>query len=251
MISFSAEQRILVTGVSSGIGKAVALRLNALGATVIANGRSGEKLEAARSEAANPCAFFPEALDLLADMDGLPQWVRLLRERHGKLSGLVPCAGVNIVSPLREFDRTVAASFFDIHYHVPMLLAKGFADRRNNIGKGAAIVFMGSGATVAREAGLGIYGAAKSAITTAAGVLSRELAPLGIRVNTLAPALVNTPMCEDFLSFLPKERKKEEIAAYPLGLGEPEDVAEMAALLLSQSGKWITGQTIVLDGGRY
>ena len=185
-------------------------------------------------------------------MDALPAWVRSLRERYGKLSGLAPCAGTALISPLREFDRAVANAFFDIHYTAAMLLAKGFADRRNNVGKGASIVFMGSRAPLVAQAGLSIYAAAKGAILAATGVLSKELAPAGIRVNALAPGLVKTPMAEKtYLSFLPEDRRMKEIASYPLGLGEPEDVASMAVFLLSRRSKWITGQTIVLDGGRY
>ena len=252
MITFDANDRILVTGASSGIGKAIALQLNALGATVIASGRSQQRLEEARAVCAHPDAFFLEPLDLLADMDALPAWVRSLREQYGKLSGLVPCAGTALISPLREFDRTVANAFFDIHYTAAMLLAKGFADRRNNVGRGAAIVFIGSRAPLVAQAGLSIYAAAKGAILAATGVLSKELASVGIRVNALAPGLVKTPMAEKtYLSFLPEERRQEEIASYPFGLGEPEDVASMAVFLLSRHSKWITGQTIVLDGGRY
>ncbi len=251
MIAFSPEQRILVTGASSGIGKAIALRLNSLGATVIANGRDAAKLATARDEAPHPERFQPEPLDLTADLDGLPQWVKTLRERHGKLHGLVPCAGVSLICPLREYTREKANALFDIHFHAPLLLAKGFADRRNNTGKGASIVFMASGGAVARAPGLSIYGGAKGALITAGGVLSRELAGQGLRVNTLAPAMVNTPMGEHFFDFIAPEAREKELAAYPLGIGEPDDVAGMAAFLLSEHGRWITGQTIVLDGGRY
>ncbi len=110
---------------------------------------------------------------------------------------------------------------------------------------------MGSSAALARVAGQSIYGSAKSALMTAATILSKEYGPQGIRVNSLAPALVRTPMGEAYLEFLPPEAKEEECRLYPLGLGEPEDVASMAADLLSSRTRWITGQTIVMDGGRY
>lgn len=78
MITFNANDRILVTGASSGIGKAIALQLNALGATVIASGRSQQRLEETRAQCAHPDALFLEPLDLLTDMDALPSWVRSL-----------------------------------------------------------------------------------------------------------------------------------------------------------------------------
>ena len=227
------------------------MELNALGATVIANGRNRNKLEAVRKKSAHPDAFHVETLDLLADMDALPLWIKELKERYGKLGGMVCCAGHAGIMPLREYSRTVAGQLFDIHFHVPLLLAKGFADRRNNIGAGSSIVFISSAAATAKEAGLAAYGGAKAALMTAAVVLSKELASQQIRVNTLAPAVVRTPMGEAYLSFLSDEAREKELACYTLGLGEPEDVAKMAAFLLSDTGRWVTGQTIVLDGGRY
>jgi len=81
--------------------------------------------------------------------------------------------------------------------------------------------------------------------------ISKEIAPQRIRVNAIAPAIVRTPMGEAYLSFLPDDVAQKEQAAYPLDIGEPEDVAGMAAFLLSDAGKWITGRTIIMDGGRY
>ncbi|MCL1910202.1 MAG: SDR family oxidoreductase [Kiritimatiellaeota bacterium] len=251
MISFNREHRIVITGASSGIGKAIALTCNALGAAVIANGRDRDKLEAVRSESAYPDAFHVETLDLLADMDALPLWIKALKAKYGKLRGLVCSAGHAGIMPLREHSRFEAGRLFDIHYHVPLLLTKGFADRRNNVGAGASIVFISSAAAIAREAGLAAYGGAKAALSTAAAVLSKELAPQKIRVNAVAPAVVRTPMGEAFLSFLSDEAREKELAAYPLDIGEPGDVAGMAAFLLSDAGKWTTGQTLVMDGGRY
>ena len=251
MISFNADQRILVTGASSGIGETIALRLNALGATVIASGRNMEKLAAVKNRAEHPQRFHIEPLDLTADMNTLPVWIKTLKERYGKLGGLVPCAGHAGVMPLREYSLAEAGRLFDIHVHVPLLLAKGFADRRNNIGCGSSIVFISSAAAIAKEAGLAAYGGAKNALLAAAAVLSKELAPQQIRVNSIAPGVVRSPMGEAYLSFLSDEAREKELAAYPLGLGEPEDVAGMASFLLSDAGKWITGQTIVMDGGRY
>jgi NAD(P)-dependent dehydrogenase (short-subunit alcohol dehydrogenase family) len=251
MISFKREHRIVITGASSGIGRAIALTCNALGAAVIANGRDRDRLESAKRESAHPDIFHVESLDLLADMDALPLWIKTLREQYGKLGGLVCCAGHAGIMPVRDYARSVAGQLFDIHLHVPLLLSKGFADRRNNVGPGSSIVFLSSAAAIAKEAGLAAYGGAKAALSTAAAVLSKELAPQKIRVNTVAPAVVRTPMGEAYLSFLSDEAQEKELAAYPLGLGEPGDVAGMVAFLLSDAGKWITGQNIIMDGGRY
>ena len=242
---------VLVTGASSGIGKAVALLCNQMGATVIASGRDLKKLHALQSSCTHKDSLQIEARDLKENMDALPQWVGTLRQKYGKLSGLVCCAGFAALMPLRAYDREIAARLYDIHVHVPLLLAKGFTDRRNNVGHGSSIVFLSSAAALAKEAGLSAYGAAKAAIQATTISLSKELAPQGIRINAVAPAMVQTPMTEQYFAMLGPEASQQTVANYPLGLGTPEDVAKTIVFLLSDSARWITGQTVILDGGRY
>lgn len=251
MIQFTPSQCILVTGASSGIGQAIALLCNSLGATVIASGRNAAKLQENKKMSSVPARFHTEQRNLTENMEELPIWVKSLREKYGKLHGLVSCAGFARLMPLREYSIKEAQEMLDIHFHVPMLLAKGFADRRNCTGRGASIVFLSSAAATAKEAGLIAYGGAKAAVASAAGILSQELARMGIRVNTLAPGVVQTPMGQGYLEFLSEEAREKELAAYALGLGEAKDIAEAAAFLLSVSARWITGQTIVMAGGRY
>jgi Dehydrogenases with different specificities (related to short-chain alcohol dehydrogenases) len=248
---FSREHRILVTGASSGIGQAIALRCNTLGATVIACGRNMDRLLAAKDRADHPEYFLPESRDLLSGMETLPEWVKGLRERHGKLGGFVHSAGTGLTAPLRVYDLEKARRLFDIHVHAPMLIAKGFADRRNNIGPGAAMVFMGSVSAVVPQRAKAVYASAKSAQITAASSLAKELASLGIRVNSISPALVETPMAEGFRELLGEESFAAEQEQYPFGLGRPEDIASLACFLLSGESRWITGQNMVMDGGRY
>lgn len=249
MISFTAEQTILVTGASSGIGEAIALELNALGATVLASGRSRNKLEANKKRSAYPERFHCEPLDLIADLEALPLWVKELRERYGKLSGLAHAAGASLTSPLRNYDVSTAHALFDLLFHAPMLLAKGFADRRNNVGNGASIIFIAAAGAVVPNPSLLIYSAAKGALLTAARCISKELVPQGIRVNCVSPALVKTPMQREYADLIGPDAFAEVEQSYPLGLGEPDDVAGAATYLLSSRAKWITGQNILLSGG--
>ena len=251
MTQLTPESRILVTGASSGIGMAVALLCNQMGAAVIANGRDHTRLQDLKKTCANPEQMHIEPRDLLEDMDTLPQWVAGLRQKYGKLTGLVCCAGYAAVMPLRAYDRSAAAGIYDIHVHAPLLLARGFADKRNNSGHGSSIVFLSSAAALAKEAGLAAYGGAKAAVQAATISLSRELAPQGIRINAVAPAMVRTPMSEKYFAMLSPESRDQALAAYPLGIGTPDDIAQAIVFLLGRASKWITGQTIVMDGGRY
>lgn len=155
MISFTAEQRILVTGASSGLGRATARLLNSLGATVIASGRDRARLEEARQASVFPQRFVAECRDLVADMEELPAWVADLRQRWGKLYGLAFCAGQTWNVPLQAYDPLQARLAFDICCHAPLLTARGFSDRRNNTGAGACMVFLAAAAAQASQCGTG------------------------------------------------------------------------------------------------
>lgn len=245
-----AEQRlILVTGASSGIGRAIALKCNRQGATVLACGRNAERLEEARDNATAPQRWHSIQRDLLDDMEQLPSWIRELCLRHGRLWGLAHAAGDGIMDSLRAYSLDAARRHFDLNFHVPMLLAQGFCDRRN-CERSGAMLFMSS-AAVYPEKGHLLYGAARAALVAAARAISQEVAQRGLRVHCLAPGIVDTPMEAATEALMGPEYREEQLKGYPLGFGTPEDVAAMAAFLLSEKARWITGQTFVLAGGRY
>lgn len=250
MISFTAEQIILITGASSGIGRETALLCNALGATVIASARDMEKLASVRHEARHPTQFHVIARDVTHDMEALPTFVKEIAQTYGKLSGLVCSAGKTWNTSMLTYDVDVARYAFDLNCHAPLLLARGFAERRNTIGKGASIVFISAAAGVEPYVGLGMYGASKAALIQAARCLAKEIAPRGLRVNCISPNVVQTPMIDATVTLLGEEFLERETALHPLGLGEPIDVANMAAFLLSDKARWITGQNMQLSGGR-
>lgn len=250
MISFNAGQRFLVTGASSGIGRACALLLNRLGATVIAVGRSEQRLNEARAQASAPEHFLPYVRDLTQDMDKLPLWVRRLAASHGKLAGMLHSAGKTWNIPMQSYDLDTARQAFDLLCHAPLLLARGFADRRANVGAGATMTFIAAAATERPNQGQGMYSAAKAALVTAVRCMANELALRKIRANCISPGLVQTSMLDYTVQQLGTAFLERELSAYPLGLGTPEDVASLAVFLLSDHARWFTGQNIILTGGR-
>lgn len=246
MNDFSFENIYIVTGASSGIGQAVALHLNALGAKVIGIARDETRLQQIKAQAQSPDNFIIEVKDLGQNIEDLPNYVKALREQHGKLAGVVHCAGMDLPKALQILALDDGHKIFDINYFSPIMLTKGIADRRNNIGQGTSIVFIASSAAVYPDRGQSFYAASKSALITSAKAISKELSPRGIRCNCISPAYVETPM------YL---KNKETIGTddenYPLGIGKPADIAHMVAHLLSDKGKWITGQNYIMDGGRF
>lgn len=241
MINFNNEQKIIVTGASSGIGESVAILLNELGATVIGIGRDLPRLNAMKEKCKFPENVFLEQKDLTEDVENLPQYVKSLKEKYGKFYGLAYCAGIGELNPLQSLDLERAKSIFDINYYAPLFLSKGFADRRNNIGKGASIVFIASISALKSDKGHIAYAGSKAALIASAKSMARELVASGIRVNCVSPADVRTSMTE--------QKALDEEHKYPLGYGEVKDVSGMMAYLLSDEAKWITAQNYVIDCG--
>ena len=250
MSGFTAEDRFLVTGASSGIGRTIALNLNAAGATVLANGRDEDRLAETSRLAPAPERLRPVHRDLAADMDGLKAWLQSVRGEYGPLRGLVCSAGITWNAPMTFYARERVGQLFDICCHAPLMLSGAFCDRRVNAGEGSAIVHIAAAAAVEPNPGQGAYAAAKAALVAGARCLAREAASRKIRVNCISPGLVEGPMMESTCRQLGPDFLARELPLYPLGIGRPEYVADLAAFLLSDAARWMTGQNILLSGGR-
>lgn len=242
MISFAAEQRFIVTGASSGIGEGVALLLNELGASVIAIARRQDRLEAMKARAAHPENMHIEQKDLTENIAGLPAYVKQLKDKYGKFQGMAYCAGLGGIQPLRAVDLDTIHKVFDINYFVPVFLAKGFADKRNNCGAGSSIVCIASAGGVHCDPGMTSYAGSKGALISSMQSIARELAPAGLRVNCVSPTLIETDMADDIARSFAEGK-------YPFGLGKVSDVANMIAYLLSEQARWITAQNYIIDCG--
>lgn len=249
MISFTQDQIILVTGASSGLGMATAQLLSDLGATIIASGRNQSRLDELTKKCTAEKRLIPALRDLTENADDLSAWVRSLAKEYGKLTGLVCCAGITETMPLQLFDMDATQRIFNINYFAPMLLAKGFTDRRANVGSGASIVFIASMAAVAPIMGLIGYAGSKGALVSSARGLSQETAKTGVRVNCITPGLISTPMTNNLPSSA-SDWLIEEAKRTALGPGYPRDVAQLIAFLMSDCSRWITGQNFIIDGGR-
>lgn len=249
MSDFPVSGPILVTGASSGIGRAIALALNQAGATVIANGRDEKRLGDTKGQAARPDAMRIAPRDLAADLESLPKWLGEIAKEHGPLTGLATSAGITWNAPLAFYNKKKTEEIFAICCHAPMILAGAFCKKRINAGPCSAIVHIAAGAAIDPNPGQGVYAAAKAGLIAASRCLAKEAAPAGIRVNCISPGLVDTPMMAATCAQLGESFLEREKQRYPLGLGLPEDVANLAVFLLSAQARWITGQNFVINGG--
>ena len=240
---FSSDNIYIVTGVFSGIGESIALYLNALGATVIGIGRDVSKQDNFLNKVQYPENMKIEIRDLTVNIEQLPLYIKELSQKYGKFNGLISCAGISKIHPLKLIDIDEYCEMFSINFLVPLFLAKGFADKRVRA-ENSSILAISSAAAIENAKGMALYSASKAALASAYISLGRELTPKGVRVNLLSPTDIDTPMATKLNEF-----RNFEPSQYPLGIGKPIDVAKFAAFLVSDDAKWISCQNYVVDCG--
>lgn len=232
---------ILVTGASSGIGKATAIACAKMGATVIATARNEERL-------AQTISQMPEGdhkaikANLTSQED-----IEALVSQLPKLDGLVQCAGVGSRVPCKKLDKDAIDHVIKPNLEAPILLQTSILAKKK-INKAASIVYIASKAAEYPSVGNAIYSASKGAIISYAKCLAIELAPRQIRVNCICPAMIWTYLI--FQEGMTKKEMEEAQFRYPLKrYGQPDDVANLALYLLSDASAWMTGSAIDLTGG--
>lgn len=234
-------KQILVTGASSGIGKAIALACAKMGATVIVTGRNDARLNETLSlMPIGAHKAISADLTKAEDMDNLVN-------KLPKLDGLVQCAGVCSRVFCKALDQKALDHIMKPNLEAPVLLQTAILLKKK-INKAASIVYISSKAATSPAVGNAIYSASKGAIISYAKCLALELAPRQIRVNCICPAMIWTDLI--FQDGLTKDEMEEAQLKYPLKrYGQPEDVANLALYLLSDAAAWMTGSAINLTGG--
>ena len=235
---------ILVTGASSGIGQATAVECSRLGAKLVVTGRNEERLveTLSRLDGDGHVSIAAE----LTDAEALKRLV----DNCPSLDGLVLCAGRGMTLPFLFSSIDKFKTVFDVNSNSTVECFRMLA-KAKKLGRGSSVVIIDStGGTPNGRFSPGncIYGASKAALWSIMKFAALELAPKGIRVNTVNPAMVETPLIKSVN--ITDEQKDLDRKRYPLGrYGRPEEVAYGIIYLLSDAAAWVTGQSLILDGG--
>ena len=231
---------ILVTGASSGIGRAIAIACSQQGARVILNGRNQLRLQATLETLSGEGH---EAVQ--ADLTNAEQRTFLV-ESLPQLDGVVHCAGIGSRVLCKMLEEQDVSRVMQANFEAPVLLQAELL-REKKIAKEASIVFIASAAATMPSVGNAIYSASKAAIIAYAKCLAQELANRKIRVNCISPAMVWTDLA---LVGATEEQLREAEQNYPLKrFALPEDITGAAIYLLSDASSWVTGSNIELTGG--
>lgn len=238
-------KRILVTGASSGIGRATAIECAKAGAAVIINGRDNERLASTFSSLER---VEESHLMISGDLTDAASIDAICNE-CGLLDGAVLCAGKVQNAPFPFMTREKIDDIFEVNFYSQVELMR-MLFKRKILKKGASLVVIASIGGIYRYGyGNAIYGASKSALNSMVKYAAREFAGKRIRVNSICPGMVETPLItEDAIT---EEQHAKNMSEYPLGrYGKPEEIAYGAVYLLSDAASWVTGQQLVIDGGR-
>ena len=233
---------ILVTGASSGIGKAAAIECSRLGATVIITARNEYRLKCTLNELEG--TGHQMMVCDLNNEDAIDQMVDDLPE----IQGFINNAGFTKLLPIQFINMSDINSILQVNTVAPMLLLQKLL-RKKKLKKGASVVYTSSMAGLGSSSvGNSMYTASKGAISSFIRCVALELAPKNIRVNAVCPAMVDTGILDS--GTVSKEQLEEDIKNYPLGrYGKPNDIAWAMIYLLSDASSWVTGDNLVIDGG--
>lgn len=241
------NKNILITGASSGIGRECAIVLSNAGARIILVGRDLKRLNDTKSKLKENKHHIIN-MDVKS-FDHIESNISDAVTKIGVIDGFIHSAGIELTAPLRLMNYQRYNELFSVNTIAAFEFSRILSKKKYMNNSGASFVFISSVTGFLGVSGKVAYCSSKSALLSGAKALALELANKKIRVNSVLPGMVNTEMVINMKNELPESSMKEILDNHPLGFGEPTDVANLCAFLLSDLSKWITGSDYIIDGG--
>ena len=236
----------LVTGGSSGIGRTTAQLIARSGGRVIVSGRDENRLSETLSSL--PGSGHEKSIFEINNADETAEWVKSISDRYGILDGIFHAAGIELIRPVRMINQSKLDDLFRSSLFGAFGIARAVS-QKNIFSDGGSLVFMSSVAGSHGQLGMTAYSSVKSGVDGLVKSLACELAGRRIRVNSIAAGAVKTAMHDR----LTKDNNEQSCTEYEkrhlLGFGAADDIALAVVFLLSEEARWITGTTMVVDGG--
>jgi NAD(P)-dependent dehydrogenase (short-subunit alcohol dehydrogenase family) len=239
-------KRILITGASSGLGFAIALDAARMGAEIVGIGRDSDRL--GEMLKATQLISKKNHQSIIADLTLPDSIISIEAELSLAVDGVVHCAGISRLAPIRQVNLKHIREVNSINIEAPLLQTQRFLSK-NLINSGGSILFLSSIAAHIGVPGVGIYSGSKAYLIAAMRCLALEVVKRKIRVNCLSPAIINTPLLTGTISVIGSDSIGDLESQYPLGFGTPEDISNACIYFLSDASRWVTGTTLIMDGG--
>lgn len=240
-------KNVIVTGASSGLGQQVAIDCSRMGARVAIIGRNEERLGYTFSNLVGD-----GHLSLQYDLTDISHYKDLVHgivEKLGPINGLVNCAGISTTNLFKLTKPEELDKFFHVNVYTGYFLSQECTKMGNICKEGGSIVFFSSVAGSFGAVGKSTYGMTKAALLNLAKQLACELARKNVRVNSISPGAICTPINMNLPHMKDPEKRASLEAQHLLGLGETTDIANACIYLLSDASRWVTGTNLVVDGG--
>lgn len=239
------KQYVLITGASSGVGRELAIELSEK-YSLILNGRNYDQLLETKNQCKteNILIWQYDLSETKQLEEKLKEWLKM---QDVQVSAFVHCAGVMKMLPCKVFSYDQLMETYQVNVFSAAMILKILTNKRVNGKTLTSVVFISSNISNRGAKAFGVYGSSKAALDGLMRNLAIELAP-SVRINSILPGGMITKMTEEM--FENDEVKEQFNKAYPLGMGTPSQIAPMVDFLISEKASWITGQQLVIDGGR-
>ena len=244
MNPFSLQDKtILITGASSGIGKCTAIECSKMGANVILTARNVERLTETLS------MMEGENHKIVVCDQTIEEQIEGLVKEIVKIDGLFLCSGIGKTLPFQFCSKEKFNEVYVVNFFAPIELLRLLVKKKKLADKSSVVFVSSIAGSGSFNIGNSIYGSSKAALNSMMKFCAVELAKKQIRVNCICPGMIDTPLIHN--GSLSEEQLQKDMGTYPLKrYGTPNDIANGAIYLLSDASSWITGHTLVIDGGK-